>query len=99
LVPGIVYGGTTYSASLGSTPKRGLTVNASYVDSRSNTLNGTLSSNNHTEQAYAYMSYQFRKVYFNAGYSRLLQGFSGTGLLATQVSTYYFGVSRWFKVF
>ena len=99
LVPGIVYGGTTYSASLGSTPKRGLTVNGTYVDSRSNTLNGTLASNNRTEQAYAYMSYQFRKVYFNAGYSRLLQGFTGTGLPESLVSTYYFGVSRWFKVF
>jgi len=99
LVAGVFYGGTTYSASVGSTLKRGLTINGTYVNSRNNTLTGTSPSNNKTEQAYAYMSYQFRKIYFNAGYSRLLQGFSGTGLPATLVSTYYFGVSRWFKVF
>lgn len=99
LVNAIMYGGTTYTASVGSTPKRGLTITGSYVQSRSNTLTGTVASNNKTEQAYAYMTYLFRKVYFNAGYSRLLQGFSESGLAPTIVSTYYVGVSRWFKVF
>ncbi len=99
LVAAILYGGTTYSASLGSTPRRGLTINGSYVSSRSNTIGGSLASNNKTEQAYAYLNYGFRKVYFTAGYSRLLQGFSASGFAPTTVSTYYFGVSRWFKVF
>jgi hypothetical protein len=99
LLSSVLYGGTTYSASVGSTPKRGFILNGSYVKSRSNTLSGSLSSNNDTEEAYAYMSYQFRKVYFNAGYSRLLQGFSAAGLTPTTLSTYYFGVSRWFKAF
>jgi len=84
---------------VGSTPIRGLIINGSYVNSRGDTINGTLSSNNQTQQAYAYLNYRFRKVYFNAGYSRLLQGFSLTGLTPTIVSTYYFGVSRWFKAF
>ncbi|HUJ40926.1 MAG TPA: hypothetical protein VLW54_10290, partial [Candidatus Acidoferrales bacterium] len=66
---------------------------------QSNTANGTLSSNNKTEQAYAYVTYRFRKVYFNAGYNRLLQGFTATGITPTSVSAYYFGVSRWFKAF
>jgi len=99
LVPGILYGGTTYSAGVGSTPIRGLTVNGSYVQSQSSTAGGSLYSNNKTEQAYAYLSYRFRKVYFNAGYSRLLQGFSASGLAPTMLSTYYFGISRWFKAF
>jgi hypothetical protein len=99
LLTTVLYGGTSYSASIGSTPMRGLTINGTYVNSRSNTENGVLSSSNKTEQAYAYLTYRFRKVYFNAGYSRLLQGFSATGLTPTTVSTYYFGVSRWFKVF
>jgi len=110
LLSTVLYGGTTYSLGVGSTPIRGLTINGSYVNSRSNTQNGTLppgfttlpgllSSNNKTEQAYAYLSYRFRKVYFNGGYSRLLQGFSGSGLAPTMVSTYYLGVSRWFKAF
>ncbi len=95
----VLYGGTTYSASVGSTPMQGLTITGSFINSRSNTQNGTLSSNNKTEQAYAYLNYKFRKVYFNAGYSRLLQGFSTSGLAPTLVSTYYAGISRWFKAF
>lgn len=99
LVTTILYGGTTYSVGVGSTPLSGLVINGSYVNSRSNTSNGPLASSNKTEQAYVYLSYRFRKVYFNAGYSRLLQGFSLSGFPPTLVSTYYFGVSRWFKVF
>jgi hypothetical protein len=99
LLTTVLYGGTTYSASVGSTPKRALTMNGTYVKSRSNTAGDLLFSRNSTEQAYAYLSYRFRKVYFNAGYSRLLQGFSASGLPPTLVSTYYFGVSRWFKAF
>jgi hypothetical protein len=99
LVPTLLYSGTTYSAGVGSTPVRGLTFSGSYVNSRSNTVNGALASNNKMEQANAYLTYRFRKVYFNAGYSRLLQGFSGTELPPALLNTYYVGVSRWFKVF
>lgn len=99
LVPTVLYGGRTYSASVASTPVRGLSVTGSYVSSRSNTGGELVNSNNTTEQAYAYLTYRFRKVYLNAGYSRLLQGFSASGLPPTLLSTYYFGVSRWFKAF
>src|SRR5215467_2144369 len=99
LVMTVFYGGRSYSASLGSSPKHGLSITGTYVNSRSSTQNGPLASLNKSEQAYVYMSYRFRKVYFNAGYSRLLQGFSTSGLPPALVSTYYFGVSRWFKVF
>ena len=99
LVSTVLYGGTTYSASLGSTPRRRLSITGSYSSSRSNTVGGTLASNNKTDQAYAYLNYQFRKVYFNAGYGRLLQGFSASGMAPSLLTTYYVGVSRWFKAF
>ncbi len=99
VVPTLQYAGTTYSVGVGSTPVRGLNFSGSYVSSSSNTANGLLNSNDKSEQANAYLTYRFRKVYFNAGYSRLLQGFSGTGLPPTILSTYYVGVSRWFKAF
>jgi len=94
-----LYGGRTYTAGMGSTPRRGLSITGSYVNARSNTLSSLLPSNNKTQQAYVYLIYRFRKVYFNAGYSRLLQGFSASALPPTLISTYYFGVSRWFKAF
>jgi hypothetical protein len=99
LLTTVLYGGRSYSASVGSTPRRGLNITGTFVDSQSNTANGTLSSNNHTQQAYAYLTYRFRKVYFNAGYDRLLQGFSASTLPPSLVSTYYVGISRWFKAF
>jgi hypothetical protein len=99
LLTAVSYGGTSYSASVGSTPVRRLTLNGTYVHSLTDTAGGGLTSNNKTEEAYAYLSYQFRKVYFNVGYSRLLQNFSASGLPPTMVTTYYAGVSRWFKAF
>lgn len=95
----IHYGGTTYSVSLGSTPIRGLIFNGTFADTRSSTENGALSSNNHTQEGNTYLQYKFRKVFFTAGYSRLLQGFSASTLAPAIVSTYYVGVSRWFNFF
>ena len=48
---------------------------------------------------YFIMLYQFRKLGFQAGYSRLVQGFSVTGTPPTMVGSFYVGVSRWFNFF
>jgi hypothetical protein len=95
----VLYGGRTYSVGVGGSPVRRLTYSATFADSRSNTQNGALSSFNHTQEGNAYLQYKFRKVYFTAGYSRLLQGFSGSPLPPALVSTYYVGLSRWFNFF
>jgi hypothetical protein len=94
-----LYGGKTYSAGVGSSPVRGFTFSGTFADTRSNTQGGSLSSNNHTQEANAYLQYKFRKVFFTAGYSRLLQGFSASALPPALVSTYYAGLSRWFNFF
>jgi hypothetical protein len=100
LIPSqILYRGTTYSAALGGSPIRGLTFNGSFSSTRSSTEGGLLSSSNHTQEAYSYLQYKFRKVFFTAGYSRLLQGFSASTLAPATVSTYYVGLSRWFNFF
>ncbi|HEV2349608.1 MAG TPA: hypothetical protein VG028_07170 [Terriglobia bacterium] len=95
----IFYGGTSYSFGLGSTPIRGLTINGNYVKTRSNTMNGTVSSNNLMTQGNVFVQYKFRKVYFTSGYSRLLQGFSSLATPPNLVGSYYVGVSRWFSFF
>ncbi len=98
-IPFVFYAGTTYAFGAGSAPVKGLSINASYAKTRSNTLNGTSSSNNLTTQGNVFMQYMFRKMYFAAGYSRLLQGFSATGQPPVWVSSYYAGISRWFNLF
>jgi hypothetical protein len=95
----IFYGGTTYSLGAGSTPIKGLTLNGNYATTRSNTSSDASSSNNRMSQGNVFVQYMFRKVYFTAGYSRLLQGFSSTGNPPNVVSSYYVGVSRWFNFF
>ena len=51
------------------------------------------------DEANVYLQYKFRKVFFTAGYSRLVQGFSASTLAPEMLSTYYVGISRWFNFF
>jgi hypothetical protein len=100
LLPSLIpYSGTTYSVGLGGAPIRGLIFSASFARTRSSTESGLVASSNRSDEANAYLQYQFRKVFFTAGYSRLLQGFSASTVAPAMVSSYYFGISRWFRVF
>jgi len=95
----IFYGGKSYTAGLGSSPVKWLTIGASFSHALSNTLNQGIGSWNKTELASTLFQYQFRKMYVTGGYSRLLQGFSASGLPPGVVSSFSVGVSRWFDFF
>ncbi len=106
-LPGIVlpsqlvfYGGEGWGIGLGSNPLRGFAVSASYSKSNSNT-GSTLTpySYNHNNQLVFNMQYQLRQLYINAGYNRLVQGFSASGTSPALLGTYYFGIQRWFNFF
>lgn len=94
-----LFGGKSYSISLSSTPVKKLIIGAAYANSTSNTTSDTISSSNQNNQFNYLIQYQFRKLYFNSGYARLEQGFSGSGTPSEVISSYYFGVSRWFNFF
>jgi hypothetical protein len=93
----ILYGGTAYSGGIGITPKRGFTVALSYSRALTNTQGDSNDSNNKVEQLNTYLQYQFRKMHFTSGYSRLTQSFSSNGNLPAMVGSFYFGISRWFN--
>lgn len=94
-----LYGGVGESAAVSSAPMRGLTLTGSWARSHSNTtIEGTPSSNSNDEFS-TYLQYHVRKLWFNSGYSRLSQGFSGSGTQPQTLSTFYVGVSRWFSFF
>jgi hypothetical protein len=95
----ILYGGKSVSFGLGASPMRGLTVSASYSKSSSNTNGDTPASWNKNEQFNTYFQYQFRKVYFTGGYAKLSQSFSASTVPPANVTSFYFGVSRWFNFF
>lgn len=95
----ILYGGHSYSFGLGSNPAKKLTIAAAFSKANSNTFSDTLASWNTNQQFNALIQYQFRKMYFTGGFSRLDQGFSLSGTPPEMVSSFYIGVSRWFNFF
>jgi hypothetical protein len=93
------FGGRSYSAGIGSSPVRGLTISGSFSKTLSDTLSDSIASSNSTEQINAVGQYLFRKMYFRGGYSKILQGFSAAGTPPSMLSSFYIGVSRWFSLF
>jgi hypothetical protein len=99
-----MYGGSSYAFSAASAPARNLLLQASWSRAFSNTettdaAGDLISSSNRNGQFDTRIQYQYRKLSFNAGFARLEQGFSQSALPAEIVSSYYMGVSRWFKFF
>jgi hypothetical protein len=94
-----LYGGDGYAFALSSTPVKGFIASASWAKSISNTSGAGIASTNENDELNALIQYQFRKLNFISGYSRLNQGFSGSGLPPENVSSFYIGVSRWFNLF
>ena len=95
----ILFGGHSYSASVGSSPLRRLSIAAAYAKADSNTGSGSSSSTNTTELFNSLVQYQFRKVYLTGGFSRLTQGFTVSGTVPQTISSFYIGISRWFNFF
>jgi len=94
-----LYGGNSYSFGLSSAPAKGLTLSASYARADSSTSATGIASSNQNEQYNSLIQYRIRKIGFISGYSRLQQGFSQSGTAPEVITTYYFGVSRWFNFF
>jgi hypothetical protein len=95
----ILYGGTSYSASVSSSPIKRFTLAVSYAKARSNTSDVLNSSTNTSEMFNSLVQYQFRKIGIVGGFSRMTQGFSGSGSAPQTVSSFYIGVNRWFNFF
>jgi hypothetical protein len=93
----ILYGGRSYSGSVGIAPFRGLTLSVSYAQALADTNGNSVSSTNRNKQLNTFMQYRLRKIYFTAGFSQLTQNFSGSGGVPVMVGSYYFGITRWFN--
>ena len=95
----IFYGGHSYGGGVGVNPFKRFTASASYSRAFSDTLNGTTGSHNNTESIVTRLQYQYRQMWFTAGYSKFVQGFSASGSPPANINSYYFGVQRWFNFF
>jgi hypothetical protein len=94
-----LYGGDSYAFSVSSIPTKKLVIAATFGKSITDTTNNSILSSNQTNQFNSIVQYRVRKLNFISGYSRLEQGFSGSGLPPEIISSYYMGVSRWFNFF
>jgi len=96
---GILFSGDSYSVAVGSSPVKKLTISASYGRGNSNTNFSGVAQGSSTSQYNGIVQYQLRKLYVNGGYSRLQQGFTLSPTAPAVVSSFYFGISRWFNFF
>jgi hypothetical protein len=95
----IFYNSSGWSASASASPIHRMEFSGSYARNWGDTQSPNVLSNTYNDIILAQLRYPIRKLYFTAGYTRLKQGISSTGVPPTDVTTYYFGLSRWFNFF
>jgi hypothetical protein len=95
----VLYGGQSYAFALSGSPVRHLSASLSYVNARNNITNQGIASWNRLEEKNAYLSYQFRQIGIQGGYTQFIQGFSASGTPPASLSSFSIGVYRWFNFF
>lgn len=88
-----------YGIGLGLTPVRKLILNASYGKSDGSTIQPNLTIHTNDTLINATMQYRLRKIFLNAGYTRLDQSAGQLGGKPLMVTSYFIGFSRWFNFF
>jgi hypothetical protein len=95
----IVYNGSSYGGSFAVNPVKHMVVSTSWSRALSNTVSPLLLSNNGSTNYYGLATYQYRKLLFSAGCTKFNQSISSSSTLPSMLTSYSFGISRWFKGF
>jgi hypothetical protein len=95
----ILYNGTSYGGSLRCNPTRNVGITGSYSRSNSDNITSGLPLTAGSTEYYGLFTYRLRKLLFTSGVTNFRQSISTSGLPPTVVTSYYFGISRWFKGF
>jgi len=100
----VLFNGKSRGVTFGAAPVRAMTLSMSFSKANSGTLGESLIANglnstNETEVVSGVLTYRYRKLNFNASVLQFRQAISASSTLPSVVTTYYFGVSRWFKLF
>ncbi|HTR25779.1 MAG TPA: hypothetical protein VMI10_17525 [Terriglobales bacterium] len=93
-----LFNGKSYSFGASTSPIRGLVLSGNYSHTRSDTF-AAVASLNKTAQLNTMLQYKVRQLWIVGGYLKLQQEFSITGQPAASDSSFYFGITRWFKFF
>jgi hypothetical protein len=95
----ILFGGKSYSFGASTNPLHGLVLSGSYSLTKSNTAANAATSQNTTAQMNTMLQYKLRQLWITGGYLRLQQGFSITRQPMRSDSSFFVGITRWFKFF
>jgi hypothetical protein len=95
----ITYGSKAYGFNGGGVFMRRLTCSVGYAESHGSTVDPLMSTYTSTQLYNGIMQYRMRKIYLNAGVTRLRQGVGVAGTPPVTVMSYYIGFSRWFNFF
>ncbi len=95
----VLYNGKNYGVNVSLYPVRHMIVSGAWSKSFGNTTSPLLLSNNGNTNYYGFAGYEYRKLLFQAGVTKFTQSISDSGVPASMLTSFSFGVSRWFKGF
>lgn len=95
----VLFSGRNYGGTVTFYPIRHLDISTSWTRSIGDTTSPLLLSNNGNTNYYGFATYEYRKLLFQAGYTRFDQSISMSGQPPSMLTSYTFGISRWFKGF
>jgi hypothetical protein len=93
------YDSKGWGFNVGGSPFRRLILSGGYSKSNGHTIDPLLTTATSNELINATMQYRLRKIFLNAGYTRLTQSVGAPGTKPIQLTTYFVGISRWFNFF
>jgi hypothetical protein len=95
----VLYNGKSYGVNISMYPFRHMIVSGAWSKSFSNTNSPILLTNSGNTNYYGFGGYEFRKLIFQAGVTKFTQNISNSGTLPSMLTSYSFGIQRWFKGF
>ncbi len=95
----LLYTGKSYGANANFYPIRHLLVSGSWSKSFATNNSPTLLSNSGNTNYYGQLGYEFRKLMFTAGATKFNQSISNSSTPTAMLTSFYFGVQRFFKGF
>ena len=95
----ILFTGKSYGSNATLHPTKHIWITGAWSKSFSNSVSPLLLSNSGSTSYYGLATYEYRKLLFQAGVVKFNQFISASGQPPTMLTSYSFGVSRWFKGF
>jgi len=95
----VFFSGKSYGSNVTFHPTRHIWITGAWSKSFSNSVSQLLLANSGSTDYYGLATYEYRKLLFQAGVVKFNQFISSSGQPPAMLTSYSFGVSRWFKGF